>query len=145
MQQAPEGIPDPKPEQSKQPNSRLTLIIGGILLILVLVLIGGIGLWSNPGLLRLFQPSCTVGVVGTTTTVTLQGWSAPQGCDFFVAGGPVQGVQFSATPQTPTGPIVCAGPWKKSLYITVRDQNNIMPIDNEICHRLLHVAPTSDS
>ncbi len=143
MRQAPQGIPDAKPILKKQPNNRRALMIGGILLVLVLVLIGGIGLWnSNPGFQRIFEPNCTVGVVGTGVTITLEGWKAPQGCSFFVNGSPVPGMQFTASPQTPTGPAVCAGQWK-IVYIIVRDQSNTTPTSTEICRRLLHTTPTS--
>lgn len=79
------------------------------------------------------EPTCTVGVSGTSVTLTIQGWTAPQDCADLLAGRPnffggtgtgTGGTIYQVT-QTPTQPVVCELDYR-GRHVIVREASTLL-------------------
>jgi hypothetical protein len=93
---------------------------------LALLLSGGALLYAFPQVGRVIEPTCTVGLTATTTTITIVAWSAHDDCDRLVHGK----TNFLGSP-VPAGSIYATNPAPYTLceldiqnrHLIVRDRN----------------------
>jgi hypothetical protein len=90
-------------------------------------------------LVQMFRPSCSIGVVGTEASVTVQGWMAGKTCDAFSnglhqPGGGAAGQLYQLT-EAPSQPIICEYVISGQTFL-VRDQGVIKLTGNALCQYL---------
>jgi hypothetical protein len=79
--------------------------------------------------------NCTVGVVGTAASVTVQGIFAGRQCRAWLHDSEGQPGQFFELTQTPAQPVVCEYSHAR-LHFTVRDSGILKVVGNGICQSL---------
>jgi hypothetical protein len=114
-----------------------------VVLLVIILLLAGAYLYrdSLSNVVSSAQPSCSLGVTGTSATLTIRGWSASQDCDDILAGrSNFLGSSFPPTniykyTGSPTTPIVCEMD-EQGRHLIVRDEGSLKLAGNELCFRL---------
>jgi len=144
-------IPVPPAPGKKQSRIYPLIFILLALIAIVFLIVKSVNMTSGP-----LAASCTLGIVGWPTNITLSGNSASQDCDMFVQQYPQQYYHMS---DTPTGDTMCEGDLShghtyyqyspssyykyyipaglNDIHYIVRSAPEYNPIGNSICSALI--------
>lgn len=94
--------------------------------------------WDTVG--QRIGPSCTIGLIDTTQTMTIQGWDAKSQCDYWLHNLGSYGPGYYAYQGgTPQNPILCQEVYKRDLYtvhgLSAQDPNT----SEDFCIDLAHM------
>ena len=142
--------PLPPPLQTAARSGQRSLLMLSCISVFLFVVFGiGYLYWPQMNTFLIsFEPSCTVGIIGTSATVTIQGWQATQRCDNLFNGQQAPNAPKIDTSKIyrldspPDAPVVCQFD-RNGLRVTIRDGGLIKLFGNALCQAILSPPASS--